>query len=311
MRLLTFAIDGRTLLGVEVDGQVVDLAAAYATIPTRAKEGPATLPSDMLCFLWGGESAMAAARQVVALVEAAHQRGDRARGAAGEIIEYPLAAGRVLAPISRPAKIICLGLNYADHAAETGHEKPKLPILFTKFANAISGPGAPIVLTKASEKIDYEAEFAFVIGKTAKHVAEADALDYVAGYMMLNDVSARDLQTETSQWFRGKSPDTFAPTGPYLVTRDEVSDPHALDVKLWLNGQMMQSSNTRHLIFNVPFLVHHLSKTLTLEPGDIVSTGTPSGVGMAREPQVFLKAGDVVRIEIGNLGVLENPVVAE
>ena len=159
--------------------------------------------------------------------------------------------------------------------------------------------------------IYYEAEFAFVIGKVAKHVAEQDAMNYVAGYMMLDDVSARDLQNETSQWFRGKSPDTFAPTGPYLVTRDEVPDPHALDVRLWLNDQLMQSSNTRNLIFNVPFLVYHISKTLTLEPGDIIATGTPSGVGVARDPQVFLKAGDVVRIEIGNLGILENPVVAE
>jgi len=188
---------------------------------------------------------------------------------------------------------------------------PTIPILFTKYANAIIGPGDAIVLPEAASEVDYEVEFAFVIGRVARRVPLHSALDYVAGYTMLNDVSARDLQRETSQWFRGKSPDTFAPTGPYLVTKDEVPDPHALDVRLWLNGELMQSSNTKHLIFNVPFLVHHLSKTITLQPGDIVSTGTPSGVGFARKPPVLLKSGDLIRLEVGNLGVLENPVISE
>ena len=311
MRLLTFVAEGYSRVGLEVDGSVVDLAAAYEAVPTRERAGPALLPADMLTFLWGGDLAMAAAKQVEELARKAHAAGRTLVGAAGQRSEYPASAVRIAAPIARPGKIICLGLNYADHAAESGHEPPKTPVLFAKYANSIVGPGDPIVLPRASSQVDYEVEFAFVIGKVARNVPLESAYDCVAGYTMLNDVSARDLQMETSQWFRGKSPDTFAPTGPYVVTKDEVADPHALDVRLWLNGELMQKSNTRNLIFDVPSLVHHISKTITLEPGDIVSTGTPGGVGAARKPPVYLKPGDVVRLEIGNLGVLENPVRAE
>jgi acylpyruvate hydrolase len=308
MRLLTFVREGRSRLGLALDGRVVDLVAAYDTIPAREKAGPAVLASDLLALLQAGDLGLAAARQVEELARAA---SGLLRDTSGQPIDYPESRVKIAAPIARPGKIICLGLNYADHAAETGQPRPTIPILFTKFANAIVGPGDPIVLPEAASDVDYECEFAFVIGKVARRVALESALDYVAGYTMLDDVSARDLQRETSQWFRGKSPDTFAPTGPYLVTRDEVPDPAALDVRLWLNGELMQSSNTKNLIFDVPFLVHHLSKTLTLEPGDIVSTGTPSGVGFARKPPVLLKSGDRVRLEIGNLGVLENPVITE
>ncbi len=311
MRLLTFVVEGRSRVGLEVDGKVIDLAAAYAALPAREKAGPPALPTDMLGLLWEGDLGMAAARQVADLAKQAHAADEVVRGPAGQRVEWPVGAVKVAAPIARPGKIICLGLNYADHAAETGHPKPPAPVLFAKFANSIIGPGDPIVLPPASSKVDYEVELAFVVGKVARNVPLERAYDYIAGYTMLDDVSARDLQNETSQWLRGKSPDTFAPTGPYVVTRDEVPDPQALDVRLWLNGELMQSSNTRNLIFDVPFLLHHISKTVTLEPGDIVSTGTPSGVGVARKPQVFLKPGDVVRLEIGNLGVLENPVVAE
>lgn len=311
MRLLTFVVEGRSRVGLEVDGKAIDLAAAYEAVPAREKAGPSTLPDDMLGFLWGGDLAMAAARQVEERARKAHAAGEPVLGPAGQRVEYPVGAVRISAPIPRPGKIICLGLNYADHAAETGHPKPPAPILFAKYANSVIGPGDPIVLPPASSEVDYEVELAFVVGKVARSVPLERAYDYIAGYTILNDVSARDLQRETSQWFRGKSPDTFAPTGPYVVTRDEVPDPQALDVRLWLNGELMQSSNTRNLIFDVPFLLHHISKTITLEPGDLVSTGTPSGVGAARSPMVFLKPGDAVRLGIGNLGILENPVVAE
>ena len=311
MRLLTFVREGRSRLGLALDGRVLDLVAAYDTLPAREKAGPASLASDLLRLLQAGDLGLAAARQVEGLARAAHAAGDVLRDSSGQPIDYPESQVKIAAPIARPGKIICLGLNYADHAAETGQPKPTIPILFAKYANAIIGPGDPIVLPEAARDVDYECEFAFVIGKVARRVPLESALDYVAGYTMLDDVSARDLQRETSQWFRGKSPDTFAPTGPYLVTRDEVPDPAALDVRLWLNGELMQRSNTRNLIFDVPFLVHHLSKTITLEPGDIISTGTPSGVGMARKPPVLLKSGDRVRLEVGNLGVLENPVIAE
>lgn len=311
MRLLTFMRAGTTRLGTLVGDRVYDLAAAYDAIPLRDRLGPPTLPSDMLAFLWGGELAMAGARQVEAAAKRAQAAGTTLAGAAGQRIDFARDDVKVAAPIARPGKIICLGLNYADHARETGHKLPPAPILWGKYANSVCGPGDPIVLPRASEGVDYEVEFAAVIGKVAKHVSLDSALEYVAGYTMLNDVSARDLQSETSQWFRGKSPDTFAPMGPYLVTSEEIPYPHELDVRLWLNGELMQSSNTRELIFDVPFLVHHISKTVTLEPGDVISTGTPSGVGMARDPRVWLKPGDTVRLEVGALGVLENPVVAE
>lgn len=311
MRLLTFVREGRSRLGLALDGRIVDLVAAYDTLPARDKAGPAVLASDLLGLLQAGDLGLSAARQVEGLARAAHAAGDLLRDSSGQPIDYSESRVKIAAPIARPGKIICLGRNYAEHAAEGGHQPTELPIFFAKFANSIVGPGDPVVLTEESRRIDYEAELAVVIGRAARRIPLEAALDYVAGYTMLHDVSARDLQFETSQWFRGKTPDTFAPTGPYLVTRDEVPDPGALDVRLWLNGELMQSSNTRNLIFGVPFLVHHLSKTITLEPGDIISTGTPSGVGDHRTPPLYLKSGDRVRLEIGSLGVLENPFITE
>lgn len=311
MRLLTFIAEGWSRVGLEVGGRIIDLAAAYESVPTREKDGPLALPGDMLAFLWGGDLGQAAARQVAALANAAHARGEVLLGAAGQRAEYPAGSVRIAAPIARPGKIICLGLNYAEHAVETGHSKPAVPVLFAKYASSIVGPGDPIVLPKVSSMVDYEAEMAVVIGRVTRNVSAERAYDYVAGYTIMNDISARDLQSETSQWFRGKSPDTFAPLGPYLVTKDEVPDAMALDIRLWLNGELMQSSNTRNLIFDLPFLIEHISRTVTLEPGDIISTGTPSGVGMAREPKVWLKPGDLVKVAVAGLGVLENPVIAE
>jgi len=215
------------------------------------------------------------------------------------------------APIPRPPKLICIGLNYRDHAAESKLAIPEVPTMFAKFPTAVIGPGQPIVLPKNSAKPDYEAESAVVIGRRCRHVAEDRWRDCVFGYTILNDVSARDFQMATSQWMIGKTFDTFAPFGPAIVTADEIADPHNLRISLTLNGETMQNSSTSNLIFKLPQLIAYLSSVFTLEPGDIIATGTPAGVGFARKPPRWLKPGDEVRIQIEGLGELVNPVVAE
>jgi len=223
----------------------------------------------------------------------------------------PLGQVRVLAPIPRPRKLICVGLNYRDHAAETGAEIPPVPTIFNKFPTAVIGPGEPIILPKVSKTPDYEAEFAFVVGKGGRHVAEADWQDHVFGYTIVNDVSARDYQRATTQWLMGKTFDTFAPMGPWIVTKDEIADPHNLNVRMEINGETLQNGNTSQLIFNIPRLISFLSSVFTLEPGDVVSTGTPAGVGAARKPPRWLRPGDDVVVRIPGIGELRNPVVAE
>ncbi len=220
----------------------------------------------------------------------------------------PLAKARLLAPIPRPGKITCIGLNYADHASEGGGKAPEKPIFFLKSGNTICGPGDPIRLPPNSSQVDYEAEFAVVIGKRGSRIPEEKAYEYVAGYMILHDVSARDMQFGDGQWYRGKSCDTFAPTGPWIVTSDEIRDPHKLKISLTLNGETMQDSNTSNLIFSVPFLVSYLSQSVTWEVGDLMSTGTPPGVGVFRKPPVFLKDGDTVSISVEGIGTLTNSV---
>lgn len=222
-----------------------------------------------------------------------------------------LDAVKVLAPVPRPPKLICVGLNYRDHALETGLKIPDRPTIFSKFPSTVIGPGDPIVLPKNSTQPDYEAEFAFVIGKGGRHIPASDWARHVFGYTIMNDVSARDFQMATSQWLIGKTFDTFAPMGPHLVSADEIADPHALDILLQVNGETLQTSNTRELIFKIPELVAYLSSVVTLEPGDVVSTGTPSGVGFARKPPRYLKPGDHVVISIEGIGELTNPVAAE
>jgi 2-keto-4-pentenoate hydratase/2-oxohepta-3-ene-1,7-dioic acid hydratase in catechol pathway len=223
----------------------------------------------------------------------------------------PLERITLLAPIPRPPKFICVGLNYRDHAAESKSEIPSVPTIFSKFSQCVIGPGEPIVLPRNSTKPDYEAEFAFVIGRGGRHIEGDHWQQHVAGYTIVNDVSARDFQKATSQWLMGKTFDTFAPMGPWITTADEIADPHALDIRLTLSGEPMQNSNTRELIFGIPSLVAYLSSVVTLEPGDIVSTGTPAGVGFARRPPRWLRPGDEVVIHIAGLGELRNPVVAE
>jgi 2-keto-4-pentenoate hydratase/2-oxohepta-3-ene-1,7-dioic acid hydratase in catechol pathway len=215
-----------------------------------------------------------------------------------------------LAPVPRPGKLICIGLNYRDHAAESNMAIPERPVVFSKFATAVIAPGEAVVLPGTSKQVDYEAELAVVIGRRAKSVSANRALEYVLGYTAFNDVSARDFQFADGQWQRGKSCDTFAPMGPTIVTADVIPNPHKLSIKLRLNGRTMQDSNTDNLIFGIPQLISFLSETITLEPGDVIATGTPSGVGFARKPPVFLKDGDQMEVEIEGLGILNSRVVA-
>ena len=213
-------------------------------------------------------------------------------------------------PVIRPGKILAVGLNYAAHAAEQNKRAPTSPLIFSKCVTALIAPEDSIILPKISEKIDYEAELAVVIGKEAKNVKASDAFDYIAGYTIMNDVTARDLQQSESQWARAKGLDTFAPCGPWLVTTDEIKDPHSLDIGLTVNGEQRQSSNTDDLIFKIPRLVEFISQDLTLMPGDIVTTGTPSGVGVYMNPPVFLKDGDEIEVSLAGVGRLKNPVKA-
>lgn len=288
MKLVTFVYNGATRFGAlhpfEGKEKVIDLHQIDANIP-----------NDIITFLEAGDSARSLAQKAL----------EKAAGG------LDLSAVKLKAPIPRPGKIICIGLNYADHAAESGLPIPDFPVVFAKYANTVIGQGDSIVLPKVSKEVDYEAELGFVIGKRGRYIAEKDALNYIAGYLPVNDVSARDYQMRTSQWTMGKTFDTFAPMGPALVTTDEIPDPQNLDIKLTINGEVLQNSNTKQLIFGIAQLVSSLSEVITLEPGDIVSTGTPPGVGAARKPQRFLQPGETVDVYIEKLGTLSNPVIAE
>ena len=249
---------------------------------------------------------------------AAHQAARRLTGDAGGRADELTSAGAIVpladvtlqAPIPRPGKVICIGLNYRDHAEESGMDIPELPLVFSKFSSCVVGQGDDVVLPKGSSEVDYEAEFGVVIGRTARHVKAEDAMDHVLGYCNVNDVSARDFQFADGQWQRGKSAETFCPCGPFIATADEVADPHELRIQFRLNGTTLQDSSTNQLIFQIPQLVAFLTKFITLEPGDVVATGTPPGVGFARKPPVYLREGDVMEVEIQGLGILRNPVRA-
>jgi 2-keto-4-pentenoate hydratase/2-oxohepta-3-ene-1,7-dioic acid hydratase in catechol pathway len=256
------------------------------------------LPSSVREILAGGPATLAAVKSAAASPKA---------------VSFSVASAKLLPPIHDPGKILCIGLNYRDHAIEGGKAIPTEPVVFGKFRNTLIAHGDPIILPKVSQKVDYEAELVIVIGKRGRHISVENAFDYVAGYTCGHDVSARDWQFrgEEKQWIIGKTFDTFGPTGPELVTADEVPDPHNLSIQLRLNGQVMQNSSTKEFIFGVPQLLAFLSQVVTLEPGDLIFTGTPPGVGGARKPPVWLKPGDVAEVEIAGLGVLRNPVIAE
>jgi 2-keto-4-pentenoate hydratase/2-oxohepta-3-ene-1,7-dioic acid hydratase in catechol pathway len=263
----------------------------------------------MISFLAAGGPAMDAARRSV---DWASGRGAASLSTTPGLF-YREGEAKRLAPVPRPGKVICLGLNYRDHAAESGVAVPNEPVVFAKFANAVIGPEAPILLPATSEEVDWEAELVFVIGRGGRHISETEALSHVAGYTCGHDVSARDYQLRRGggQWLMGKTFDTFAPIGPALVTADAVPDPHNLRIRCLVNGETVQDSNTSQMVFSVPQTIAYLSHILTLEPGDLVFTGTPPGVGFARKPPRFLKGGDVAEIIIDGLGTLRNPVVAE
>lgn len=312
MRLVTCEFQGRTRLGGEQDGQVVDLNRGYALLlATRGVadfQGQADreLPADMLGFLEQWDQSLPKAKEVLAFARQVKAGG----GPLAPAMLHPREAVRLRAPISNPRKIICLGLNYRDHAEESKSPVPSDPILFSKYASSIIGPEDPILIPSVSKEIDYEVELGCVIARRGRHVSKAEALDYVAGYTIFHDVSARDYQIQKpgGQWMLGKTFDTFAPMGPALVTRDEIPDPQALDITCTISGEVLQSSNTKHLIFTVQDIIAYCSQVFTLEPGDVIATGTPGGIGMVRTPQRFLKEDDVAVLEIQGIGALRNPV---
>ncbi|YCI74819.1 fumarylacetoacetate hydrolase family protein [Bacillus sp. R1-10] len=287
MKIATFSVQTEQHIGLVKDDQIISLTALF----------PEEFPACMKKFI---------------------ERGSELRSRAEQIIEqrvnddaiFKLSEVNILPPIANPDKIICVGLNYFDHCKETGMEPPESPVIFSKYANAIAGHNDAIEIPINSTEVDFEAELAFVIGKEAKHVSEEEAIEYVFGYTIMNDISARDLQFQDVQWSRGKTADTFAPFGPVIVTKDEVGDPHNLAISLELNGEIMQDSNTSNLIFTVPKIISFLSQSMTLMPGDLIATGTPPGVGMGRNPKIWLKNGDRMNVSIEKIGTLSNHVIA-
>jgi 2-keto-4-pentenoate hydratase/2-oxohepta-3-ene-1,7-dioic acid hydratase in catechol pathway len=286
MKLITFTTGEDARLGVLRDDSVIDLAGA----------SDGGLPSDMLTFLQRGDAAMQQAQEIAENVEPA----------------LSLSEVTLMAPVLHPSKIVAIGLNYMDHCREQNVPPPEAPIIFAKFPSAIVGPGDAIRWDPAlTRQVDYEVELAAVMGRTAWCVSAAEALDYVAGYTICNDVSARDLQFGDKQWVRGKSLDTFCPLGPWLVTRDEIPAPHDLAMRSTVNDDVLQDSTTAEMIWRVPQLIEFISHAFSLLPGDVIATGTPDGVGVFRSPQVFLKDGDVVTVEIEGLGRLTNRCIEE
>jgi len=284
MKLATFSTEGRTRVGVVRQDCVADLSSLAPALPT-----------EMSALLAAGPAALAAAREAAERAQAL----------------LALAEVTLLAPVLHPGKVLAIGLNYADHIAESGLPRPEHPTVFNKQSTCITGPFAPIHLPRVSNALDYEGELAFVIGRRCRHVPKGRGREVIAGYCIMNDVSVRDIQLRTPTWTMGKSFDTHGPLGPWLVTPDEVPDPHALRLRTFVNGGLRQDSNTSQLVFDCGYLVEHLSSAFTLEPGDVITTGTPGGVGIAMKPPRFLEAGDRVRIEIDGLGAIENRVIDE
>ena len=285
MKLATLLTDrGPRVVGVALDGRYVDLCEVDVKLPTTMRE-----------ILAAPEGLAAAAHAL-----------------ATGLTKGPFVTGRLLAPVGNPSKVFCIGLNYRDHAIETNSPIPSEPVVFNKFSQTVIGPEEAVILPKVAHEVDYEAELVVVIGKQGKNITKANAFSHVAGYTCGNDISARDWQKGRpgGQWLLGKTPDTFAPTGPYLVTSDEV-DPHNIRIGLRLNGETLQDSSTKELIFGVDEVIAHVSQLITLYPGDLIFTGTPPGVGVARTPPIFLKAGDRMEVVIEDVGTLVNPVVAE
>lgn len=283
MKLVTFTHNNETRVGAVIGNHIVD------------SKGNGLIPADMIEFLSAGAEALTAMQQQI-------DSGEH---------RIALHDAKLQAPVPRPGKFLGVGLNYADHITETGLEKPEYPTFFTKQSSCVIGDGDAIHLPNVSDKLDYEGELAFVIGKRCKHVPVEQAHEVIAGFTIVNDVTVRDWQFRTATWTLGKSFDTHGPMGPWLVTSDEINDPHNLDLKTWIDDEKRQDSNTKHMIFNCYELIAYLTQAMTLEPGDVISTGTPSGVGVKMKPRGYLKSGQTVRIEIEGIGTLSNPVIDE
>lgn len=281
MKLATFTESGRTRIGLVLDDRILDLSQAAPELPT-----------DMIAFLRAGPAALERARAV----------------AASDGATFPLDRVHLEAPVPRPGKVLAIGLNYADHVAEMGREKPEHQIWFNKQTTSVNPPYDPVQVPKVSDQVDYEGELAVVIGRRCRHVPRERAAEVIAGFAVLNDVSVRDWQFRSPTMIMGKSFDTHCPMGPWLVTPDEIGDPHGLRVRTWVSAELRQDTNTREMIFDCYAQIEHLSTAFTLEPGDVLSTGTGPGVGAGFKPPRFLKAGDRVRIEVDGIGTLENPV---
>lgn len=280
MKLATFTYQNQTRIGAVIDQQIVDVL------------GDSSLPTDMIAFLEQGDGALQKMKNLIA----------------SDTNRISLANVQLLAPIPRPRKFLGIGLNYADHVDETGLEKPEYPMFFTKQSSCVIGHGATIEIPAVSEKVDYEGELAFVIGKKCKNVAVENAHEVIAGFTIANDVTVRDWQVRSPTWTLGKSFDTHGPLGAWLVTADEISNPHDLNLKTWVDDELRQNSNTRHMMFNCYEMIAYLSQAMTLEVGDVITTGTPSGVGVKMKPRGYLKSGQTVKIEIEKIGELVNLV---
>ena len=282
MKLVTFNYQGVTRVGAVVGEEIVDSLSS-------------ALPLDMLTFLAQGEEALAVMQKLIE------------RGAT----RLPICDVELLAPVPRPGKFLGVGLNYAEHIAETGRDRPEFPMFFTKQSTCVIGPGKPIQRPRVSDKLDYEGELALIIGQRCKHVSVERAPEVIAGYTIVNDVTVRDWQARSPTWTIGKSFDTHGPMGPWWVTRDEIGDPHQLDLHTWVDDELRQAVNTREMIFNCYELVAYLSTAMTLEPGDVITTGTPSGVGVSMKPRGYLRPGQTVKITIEKIGSLVNPVIED
>lgn len=302
MKLISYRKDGRESIGVVVDERVVDINAGLALLGTSG-----ILVHDMVHLLEQGDGALQTIRQMVQ----AYQQLLASDSADAQAVSFPLSEVTILPPVTRPQKILAIGANYRAHCAESGMPVPQKPIVFVKVTSALTAHGEAIVYPRITQELDYEGELAVIIGKRARHVPEEDAMQYIAGYTIMNDVSARDLQRTEGQWSRAKGCDTFAPCGPWLVTADEIADPHNLTIETRVNGEVRQHASTGDMIFPIPFLIAYITSAMTLMPGDIITTGTSAGVGVYRQPKGLLQPGDEVSIRIEGIGELRNYVVQE
>ena len=306
MKIVRFSQNGHSpRLGCFMgQDRVVDLEASCAAwlsakgVVRSVAIAAALFPQSTRGFLEGGSATQDMLGAMV----------DAIKAGKWQPVSHPANTVRLHAPINDPGKFICIGLNYKDHAAETGSPVPKEPPVFPKWNNAILDPGEPILRPRGEKTLDWEVELGVVIGKTARFVPRDRALDYIYGYTIINDASARDFQFHTSQWGPGKMGDTLAPVGPYIADRSEIPDPHVLELKTWVNGSLMQNGNTKNFIFDLGYIIQYLTNIMTLSPGDLISTGTPAGVGFSRKPPVTLQPGDICKLEITGLGTLENPI---